>query len=302
MNTKNMNYLRTPEERFKNLPDYSFTENYITVKGGPRMHFVDEGSENEQVVVMLHGEPSWSYLYRKMIPVFVENGYRAIAPDLIGFGKSDKPSEMTDYTYQNHIDWLEPIFAHLKLKNITLFIQDWGGLLGLRLLEKYDSIIDRVVAANTFLPAGHFEPNKAFSKWREFSQKSPDFDIGTVLNKATITDLSEEVIAAYDAPFPDDSYKAGARIFPSIVPFGDTNPECLTNRKVWAFLMKYEKPFLTLFSDSDPIMKGVEQFFISQVPGAKNMPHDIIKGGGHFLQEDKGEEIAKKVVAFIKQT
>ena len=183
-----------------------------------------------------------------------------------------------------------------------MFIQDWGGLLGLRLLEKYDDIIDRVVAANTGLPAGFTEPNEAFKKWRTFSQTTPNFDVGKVIQKATVTDLSPEIVAAYNAPFPDESYKAGAKIFPSLVPFGGENPECLINRKVWLFLQQYQKPFLTLFSDSDPIMKGVEKFFIGQIPGCKGMPHDIIKGGGHFLQEDKGEEIAEKVVAFIKQT
>jgi len=295
-----MEFLRTPLERFEAIKDYPFGENYMEVGDGMRMHYVDEGAKEGEVVVMLHGEPSWSYLYRKMIPIFVENGFRAIAPDLIGFGKSDKPTKQEDYTYQAHLDWLEPIFANLGLQKITLFLQDWGGLLGLRLLEKYDHIIDRLVVANTFLPAGYRKSNEAFTQWQQFSQMVPEFPVGKVINMGTISKLSQEVTAAYDAPFPDETYKAGARVFPSLVPFGEDNPECLKNRKVWAFLNKYEKPTLTLFSDSDPIMKGIEKFFMRQIPGTRNMPHQIIANTGHFVQEEKGELLAKQVVAFIQ--
>lgn len=302
-----MKFLRTPSERFNDLEGYAFKENYIGLghknDDGQemRMHYLDEGEgTNGKVMVLLHGEPSWSYLYRKMIPVFVENGFRVIAPDLIGFGKSDKPINQEDYTYQNHLDWVEPIFADLGLKNITLFLQDWGGLLGLRLLEKYDSIIDNVVLSNTFLPEGLRDPGAAFINWQKFALNASEFPVGNVINMGTASNLSKEVLAGYEAPFPDESYKAGARIFPAIVPIEKDNPEAIKNIATWQFLEKYEKPVLTLFGDSDPIMKNAEKVFMKRVPGTKGQPHEIIKQGGHFIQEDKGEELAEKIVQFLK--
>ena len=296
-----MEAIRTPDQRFENLAGYSFSPNYLTTSDSLRMHYVDEGPKDAaEVVLCLHGEPSWSYLYRTMIPVFAEAGHRVIAPDLIGFGKSDKPTEQSDYTYAKHLDWTEEILTQLDLKNITLFCQDWGGLLGLRLALMHEDRFSRIVAGNTILPTGDVKPNDAFLAWQKFSQSSPAFDIGRIIQQATVNNLSDEVVAAYDAPYPDDSYKAGARIFPSLVPTSPNNPQSQNNREAWQAYTKWEKPFLTLFSDSDPIMKGMEKIFQKMVPGCQGQPHEIIKGGGHFLQEDKGEEIAEKVVAFMK--
>ena len=296
-----MDFIRTPEERFANLPGYSFAPNYLDV-GGLRMHYVDEGSNDQEVVLMLHGEPSWSYLYRKMIPLFVAAGYRAIAPDLIGFGKSDKPTAQSDYSYQAHMDWMKSFVEQLDLRNITLVVQDWGGLLGLRMAAEDPDRFKRISASNTFLPTGDFPANEAFLQWQEFSRTSPKFDIGRVLQRATVSELSKEIVAAYDAPFPDDSYKAGARIFPSLVPTTPDDPASNANRAAWAVLGRWEKPFLTAFSDGDPITKGGERILQKLIPGAKGQAHFIIEGGGHFVQEDKGEVWAEAVIEFMRNT
>lgn len=294
-----MNPLRTPDKRFENIPDFPFSPHYVEVDG-PRMHYVDEG-QGDEIVLMLHGEPSWSYLYRKMVPVFSKAGFRAIAPDLIGFGKSDKLPEKSDYTFQKHVDWVTAFVRQLDLTNITLFCQDWGGLIGLRIAAENPDRFSRIVAANTGLPIGNIKMPEAFMKWREFSQKAPHFDIGRLIQQATVSELPPEVVAAYDAPFPDDTYKAGARIFPSLVPITPDDPAVPANRAAWAVLMQWQKPFLTLFSDADPITKGGEKFFQQVVPGAKGQPHEIIEQAGHFLQEDKGEEIAGKVVEWVRE-
>ncbi len=295
-----MKYLRTPDHFFKDLEDYPFEPHYLNLDNDLRMHYVDEG--NGELVLLLHGEPSWSYLYRKMIPVLVKAGFRIIAPDLIGFGKSDKPTEKSDYSYAGHLEWLNNFMVKLELENINLFCQDWGGLLGLRLAAEYPEKFTRIIAANTFLPTGQNPPNKAFTKWREFALNVPEFPVSAVLNMATSTALSSNVLKAYDAPFPDETYKAGARIFPALVPLDPDDPESQNNIEAWKNLAQWEKPFLTLFSDSDPIMNGLEKIFQKKIPGAAGQAHTIIKGAGHFLQEDKGAEIAQHVAAFIKNT
>lgn len=295
-----MQILRTPEARFQNLPGYSFAPHYLEVDGGLRMHYVDEGDPSGEVVLLLHGEPSWSYLYRKMIPVFEQAGYRVIAPDLIGFGKSDKPVEKSAYSYASHMRWLTTFIEKLDLQNINLFCQDWGGLLGLRLICSHKDRFLRVVAANTFLPAGEGKPNDTFLNWVNYSQNASVLAIGKIIQTSTVTELPEDIIAAYEAPFPDETYKAGARQFPALVPITKEDPEAENNKVIWQQLMQWEKPFLTLFSDSDPIMKGLESVFQKMIPGAKGQKHTIIVGAGHFLQEDKGEEIAELMVAFMK--
>lgn len=296
-----MEFLRTPDERFAKLPNYPFEPNYLEVGDGMRMHYVDEGPKDApETVLLLHGEPSWSFLYRKMIPVYVNAGYRVIAPDLIGFGKSDKPTQRTDYTYTNFLDWTRPIIQSLDLQNINLFCQDWGGLLGLRFAVEMPDRFLRVVAANTGLPTGEHQATEGFKKWLQFSQNVPQFPVGQILSNATATDLSPEVIAAYDAPFPDESYKAGARIFPALVPISPDMPEAANNKAAWEKWMQWKKPFLTLFSDKDPVTKGGEKVWQKLVPGAKGQPHEIIENGGHFLQEDQGELIAEKMVAFME--
>jgi haloalkane dehalogenase len=292
--------VRTPEERFQDLPDYDFKPHHIELKDGLRLHYLDEGNASGKVVLLLHGEPSWSYLYRKMIPILADAGFRVIAPDLIGFGKSDKPVEQSDYTYQRHIGWVKEFILETDLNEITLFCQDWGGLIGLRVAVEMDERFERILASNTVLPIGNIEMPASFLQWLEFSRSSPKFDIGKVIDKGTVFDLSEGEIAAYNAPFPSEEYKAGARIFPSLVPITPDNPESTNNQAAWAKLMQWKKPFLTVFGDSDPIMKGAEKFFIQVVPGAKGQPHSIIHAG-HFSQDDQGPELAKILTDFINR-
>lgn len=293
-----MNVLRTPEERFANLPDYPFAPHYLEVDG-LRIHYVDEGARDGQVVLMLHGEPSWSFLYRHMIPHFVAAGHRAVAPDLVGFGKSDKPADRHDYTYQKHVDWMWGWLQAAELQEITLVCQDWGSLIGLRLVAEHPERFARVVLANGGLPTGDQKMPEAFQQWLHLSQNISKFPVGRFINGATTTNLSREIVAGYDAPFPDESYKEGARIFPALVPSTPDNPASEANRQAWQALMKFEKPFLTAFSDSDPITAGGDRFFQRMVPGAKGQPHTIIEGGGHFLQEDKGPEFAQIVIDFM---
>ena len=292
-----MKTVRTPDHRFENLPDYNFSPNYMEVDDGLRLHYVDEGDPNHPTVLLLHGEPSWSYLYRKMIPILAANNFRVIAPDLIGFGKSDKPVETSDYTYQRHLDWLTTFITKLDLTHILLFCQDWGGLTGLRLATSMPDRFSMIVASNTTLPTGTITMPEVFMKWREFSQKSPDFDIGKVIDKGTVQELSEDVIAAYNAPFPSEAYKAGARIFPMLVPIEFDDPESAYNREAWKKLAQWDKPFLTLFGDQDYIMKGAEKVFQKIVPGTQGQNHEYLHAG-HFIQEEKGEELAQAIIAF----
>lgn len=301
-----MKTLRTPDERFADLPGYPFAPHYVEVQDGGggslRMHYVDEGPRDGSVVLLLHGEPSWSYLYRKMIPGIVAAGHRAVAPDLVGFGRSDKPTEQSDYSFQRHMDWLTAWLKAVDLRGITLFAQDWGAVLGLRLVAENEERFARVVIGNGGLPTGDQPANDAFMRWQKFSQTSPVFQIGRIIQGGTATTLPDEVVAAYDAPFPDDSYKAGARIFPSLVPTTPDNPAAPANRKAWEVLQRWEKPFLTTFSDSDPVTKGGEHVMQRRIPGAAGQPHVTIEGGGHFLQEDKGEELAQIIVDFMAKT
>jgi haloalkane dehalogenase len=294
-----MDILRTPDERFGNLPGYGFAPKYVDVEG-LRIHYVDEGSSAAEPVLMMHGEPSWSFLYRKMIPVLTAAGYRAIAPDLVGFGRSDKPSQRTDYTYQRHVDWMRGFLERLDLRGLTLVCQDWGGLIGLRLAAEREERFARIVAANTMLPTGDRPLGDAFQAWRKFSQETPQFPVGAIVQGGCATPLPAEVVAAYDAPFPDESYKAGARQFPTLVPNSPDDPAAAPNRKAWEVLRRWKKPFLTAFSDSDPITRGGDSFLQEAIPGAQGQPHTTIVGAGHFLQEDKGEELARVVVGFIK--
>lgn len=296
--------LRTPDDRFVGLPDFPFEPHYATISDGTlRVHYLDEGPRDAAPVLLLHGEPSWCFLYRHMIPALVAAGHRVVAPDLVGFGRSDKPSEQSDYTFGRHVDWMaELLFDQLDLRDITFFGQDWGGLVGLRLVGAAPERYARVVVGNTGLPTGDNPPNKAFLAWQNFSQTSPQFPIGMIVNGGCTTDLAADVIAAYDAPFPDDTYKAGARIFPSLVPTSDADPAEADNVATWAVLSRFERPLLCTFSDSDPITAGGERAFLGRVPGAAGQPHVTIAGAGHFLQEDRGPELAKVIVDFIAAT
>jgi haloalkane dehalogenase len=298
-----MEILRTPDERFRDLPGYPFDPHYVELRDGIRVHYVDEGPPGAPVVLLLHGEPSWSYLYRKMIPVLTAAGLRAVAPDLVGFGRSDKPAARDDYTYQRHVDWMrELVVEHLDLSGATLVGQDWGGLIGLRLVAEHPDRFDRVVAANTFLPTGDRDPGPAFAAWQRFSQETPEFPVGQIVRAGCVTDLPDAVVAAYDAPFPDEAHKAGARQFPVLVPTRPDDPAAAPNRRAWEVLARWEKPFVCAFSDSDPITRGADAVFQKLVPGTAGQPHVTIAGAGHFLQEDKGEELAGVVVAFVEAT
>ena len=298
-----MKFLRTPETAFAGLPGYPFEPHYLSVddtEGGQlRLHYLDEGAKGAPIVLLLHGEPSWCYLYRKMIPIIVSAGYRAIAPDLIGFGRSDKPSRRSDYTYQRHVDWVRSALTQLELKEITLVCQDWGGLIGLRLVGEQPSWFARVVAANTMLPTGDHAPGEAFLKWQTYSQNAPTLPVGNIIQGATTTELPPAVIAAYDAPFPDESYKEGARQFPMLVPTSSNDPATPANRQAWETLRQYRKPFLTAFSDKDPVTAAGEAVLRKLIPGCQGQRHVTIENAGHFLQEDQGEKLARVVVDFM---
>ena len=299
-----METLRTPDERFANLPGYSFEPHYTEVPDGDggtlRIHHVDEGEG--PTVLLMHGEPTWAFLYRHMIPVLVDGGCRAVAPDLVGFGRSDKPTERDDYTYERHVEWMSAWLEAVDLNDITLVCQDWGGLVGLRLATKYPDRFARLVVANTGMPTGDQAPTEAFLNWQNFSQTTPVFPVGMIINGGTVTELSEDVVAAYDAPFPEEEYKAGARQFPKLVPTSPDDPSSQANRDAWKVLEAFDKPVLTAFSDSDPITKGGFRVFQERVKGAQGQPHTTIVGGGHFLQEDQGPQFANVVLDLIRAT
>ena len=297
-NTRPMTTLRTPDSRFHNLPDYDYAPNYVEVDG-LRMHYVDEGPPDGSLVLLLHGEPSWSYLYRYMIPPLSKAGLRVIAPDLIGFGKSDKLADKSDYSFAGHVEWMKQFLELLDLSDITLFCQDWGSLIGLRVAAENEHRFARIALGNGGLPTGDQEMPKAFKTWQKFARFSPWFPIGKLIQKATITELSNAVVAAYDAPFPSAKYKAAARAFPQLVPTTPDDPASEANRAAWAFFGRWEKPFITTFSNRDPITRGGEKPWQSHVPGARNQEHVKIKNAGHFLQEDKGPEIAQVLIKFV---
>ena len=290
-----MDVLRTPDERFENLPGFPWQPSYAETSDGLRMAYVDEGAG--PVVLLLHGEPSWSYLYRKMIPVLTEAGFRVVAPDLIGFGRSDKPAQQEDYTYARHVEWTRSVlFDRLDLTGITLVCQDWGGLIGLRLVAEHPDRFAAVVAANTGLPDGTRKLPDAWWKFHDFVQRTPDLPISFLVRAACVDGLTDEEAAAYDAPFPDASYKNGARAFPGLIPQTLDNPATPDNQRAWEVLSKWDKPFLCAFSDKDPITGGGERMLIGKIAGAAGQPHTTIVGGGHFLQEDRGPELAKVVI------
>jgi haloalkane dehalogenase len=299
--------LRTPDERFVGLPDFDFAPHYGDVADGEggslRMHYLDEGPESGRIVVLMHGEPSWSFLYRTMIPVLTAAGFRCITPDLVGFGRSDKPTQREDYTYARHVEWVRSLLIdHIGIKDATFFGQDWGGLVGLRVVAENPDHFGRVVVANTGLPTGDDRITEAFLSWQRFSQETPNFDVGVIVSMGVASPMAPGVQAAYDAPFPDDSYKAAARAFPLLVPTSPDDPASAANRAAWEVFSGWDKPLLTAFSDSDPITAGGERVFQEKVPGAAGAPHIRIEGGGHFLQEDKGPEVAAVIVEFISST
>lgn len=293
-----MDILCTPDERFEGLPGFPFEPRYTEIEG-LRIHHVDEGQADAPVVLLLHGEPTWSYLYRKMIPVFTRAGYRAVAPDLVGFGRSDKPVRQSDYTYQRHVDWMTAWLETMDLRRITLVGQDWGSLIGLRLAVENESRFERIVMANGALPTGDENLPRVFRAWRAFARYSPWFPIGRIVQAGSRQPVPREVRAAYDAPFPDRRHKAGARAFPVLVPSSPADPATRANRAAWEKLERWEKPFLCIYATGDPIMRPMYQVFRDRVPGARGQPHSLIRGAGHFIQEDRGEELARRIVDWL---
>jgi haloalkane dehalogenase len=332
-----MERIRTPDERFTELEGYAFEPHYSEVPDGEgdtlRIHYLDEGPQNGEIVLCMHGQPSWSYLYRKMIPVFVDAGYRVIAPDLVGFGRSDKPTSIDDYTYSRHVSWMSAWIEGFDLRGVNLFCQDWGGLIGLRLVAAFPDRFARVVVANTGLPEGRGLPFETaeqarevyattpivlatelgarfadrdglpgFFYWRKYCAESPEFSVGDVMQSSGVGHpMSDSVRAAYEAPFPDARYEAGARKFPSLVPIFADDPEIPANREAWKVLEGFQRPFRTSFSNDDPVTAGMDKVFQRRVAGAKNVDHVTIEGGGHFLQENAGPQVAREMIAFMRK-
>jgi haloalkane dehalogenase len=290
-----LDYLRTPDARFDNLPDYKFTPNYRNLEAGLRLHFIDEGPHNGPIVLLMHGQPSWCYLYRHFIPVLVAAGCRVLAPDMIGFGRSDKLVHRVDYSYENHVAWMRDWVEALDLRDVSLFCQDWGGLIGLRLVAAMPDRFASVIAANTGLPIGT-GMSEAFGHWVVYSQTIDVLPIGGVLQNATTRVLSDAEVAAFDAPFPEERFKEGARALPPLVPATADHASVEENKAAWAVLSGFNKPFLTAFSDSDPITAGGDKPFQAEVPGAADQPHVTIKGAHHFLQEDAAPELTRIII------
>ena len=290
-----MNVLRTPESRFDSLLDFPFAPHYHEVAPGLRLHYVDEGSRDAAPVLMLHGEPTWSYLYRHMIPPVVAAGLRVLAPDLIGFGRSDKLVAPGDYSYAGQVAWLRTWLEALDLRDVTLVCQDWGSLIGLRLAAESPQRFARIVLSNGGLPTGHGPIPGVFRAWRAFSRYSPWFPIGRIVQSATRRRLKMAELAAYEAPFPSASYKAAARIYPSLVPITPNDPASEANRRAWQVFSQWNKPFICCYSDGDPITRGLDRAFRDRVPGARGQPHMTLCGG-HFIQEDDPRTFARLVV------
>lgn len=292
-----MDSLRTPDKHFDNLPDWPFAPHYLEWKG-LRMHYVEEGKG--ETILLLHGEPSWSYLYRKMIPGLAKN-HRVIAFDWLGFGRSDKPTQVSDYSFEFHFKSFEFLLKALDLKDITIVVQDWGGLLGLPMVGQQPDLFKRLVIMNTFLPNGSEKGNTAFNLWRAFALKSPILPIGRIIAQGTHRPLASAVRKAYDAPFPGAKYKAGARAFPALVPMQPDDPAVPFMLKAREVLSRWQKPCLVAFSDNDPIVGGARSFFADLIPSAEGIPGKRIKDAGHFLQEDAGEEIVARMLAFLER-
>lgn len=294
-----MNVLRTPEERFKDLKDWPYKPKYIEIDG-MRMHYVDEGPSNADPILLLHGEPTWAYLYRTMIPVLTAAGHRIVAPDFFGFGRSDKPDDPQAYTSDSHTNWTKAFVEKLDLKKINFLGQDWGGNIGLRLMADDPNRFNKVVLSNTFLREGNGWPSDGFKSFWTYMKNAPKIHAGGIMKGAYLNTPPDHVIAAFDAPFPDDSYLAGVRRFPMMVPLEPDHPSTKPHKEAWAKLEKYEKPVLTAFSDKDPVLGMQYKIFQERIPGCKGQPHTTIQGAGHFIQEEKGPELAEVMIDFFK--
>lgn len=290
--------LKNDPSDFEGLKEWEYKEHFYTLKteyGDMNIHYIDEGSSSENTVLLLHGEPDWGYIYRKFIDPLVAAGVRVVVPDLPGFGKSDKLSERSSYTYEKYVNWMETWMKDLELNNITLFGQDWGGLIGLRLVAENEDMFKNVVISNTALPTGDISAGKAFEDWKNYAQTVENFHAGGIIKGGTVKGLDQYVINAYNAPFPDDSYKEAARQFPMLVPVTPDNPSSQKNREAWEVLKNWNKPFLCVFSEQDQIFNGVDKAFTKLIPGCQNQPHKTIQGG-HFIQEDNPEECIEAIL------
>lgn len=298
-----MTVLRTSDTAFAGLAGYPFAPHYATIDGGDlgplRLHYLDEGPADGPVVLLMHGEPSWSYLYRTMIPPLVAAGARCLAPDLIGFGRSDKPASIADYSYARHVAWMSQWLTGQGVTDVTLFCQDWGGLIGLRLVAAFPTMFARVMVSNSFLPDGSGKASEAFLKWRKFAAEVPEFPTGGIIQGGTARGISAETRAAYDAPYPDESYKAGARAFPALVPVDADDVEVPAQRAAWDVLETFDKPFRTAFGDSDPVTAGADRVLHKRIPGTAGQLHSTIARAGHFSQEDAGPELAGLLIDFM---
>ena len=297
-----MRVLRTAEERFADLPDFGYEPQYADV-GGLRIAYVEAGPPTGEPVLLLHGEPSWSFLYRKVIPVLAGAGLRAIAPDLIGFGRSDKPAETADHSYAGHVEWIRAFaFDALGLEGVTLVGQDWGGLIGLRLVAEHPGRFARVVAANTGLPTGDQPMPDVWLRFREVVRTAPALSVSRLVQSGCQTTLSPGVLAAYEAPFPEPSYAAAVRAMPDLVPAAPDNPASEANRAAWRQLATWDRPFLVAFSDRDPITGSMAPVLKRTMPGAAGRQHPVLEGAGHFLQEDAGEQLGAIIAGFVRET
>jgi len=294
-----MPLVRTPDDRFANLEGFPYEPRYVEINGA-RVHYVDEGSG--EVILCLHGEPTWSYLYRKMIPILAA-AHRVVAMDFIGFGRSDKFTEREDYTFEMHRSTIASFIRKLDLTGITAVVQDWGGILGLRVATELPERFARLVIMNTGLPTGDVPATEGFMKWRTYATTTPDLPIGTIVKRSAADreSITDDIVAAYDAPFPDLTYKMGAEMFPWLVPIEPNQPGALEMRETREALSNWSKPALVMFSDGDPVTRGGDRFFRKLIPSANNEPQIVIKDAGHFLQEEKGQEIAAEIIAFIKR-
>jgi len=295
-----MKVLRTAEDRFADLPDFGYPPRYADVDG-LRLAYVETGPADGEPVLLLHGEPSWSFLYRTVMPVLAEAGLRAIAADLAGFGRSDKPAEIGDHSFARHVEWMRGLaFGRLDLRGLTLVGQDWGGLIGLRLVAENPDRFARVVAANTGLPTGDQPMPDVWLRFREVVRTAPALSVSRLVQSGCQTRLTPEILAAYEAPFPDPSYAAAVRAMPGLVPTSPDDPASEANRAAWARLAAWDKPFLVAFSDRDPITGGMAPILKKTVPGAAGLDHPVIEGAGHFLQEDAGERLGTVIAEFVR--
>ncbi|MFV8161804.1 haloalkane dehalogenase [Mycobacterium sp. 134] len=299
-----MQILRTPDARFGELPEFPYSPEYSDVDDGDggrlRVAWVQAGPPDADPILLLHGEPSWSFLYRRMIPILAAAGHRVVCPDLVGFGRSDKPTRIEDHSYARHVEWMRALaFDVLDLRRVTLVGQDWGGLIGLRLAAEHPDRFAGIVVANTGLPTGDIPMPEIWWQFRTAIQNLPTIDVGRFVASGCRRPVSDEVRAAYDAPFPDDAYCAGPRAMPGLVPTTPDDPASAANRSAWKVLSASRTPMLVAFGDSDPITGGMAPIFKREMRGAQGIDHPVIRDAGHFLQEDAGEELAEAIVEFL---